>query len=356
MSELQNPTSRPVAPSQAPNGPGKTDGAAEVYRRAIEAKPTGFAENPIGAMAQAVDRLGKAAGGVLAGKAMEGRDGLADGEARLKAAVATMRAEGTPQAKQQALAAGLSLLEQMSSLAPNDPRRLAVAKFVVGLANELGAAGNLPTTLGSLDVRGLLRVAAQLLSRFGTPQDMQAAFQLEHLVTASLPAGSAQALAVRDELMKRLGLSSAAQALLRSGWGVRLATPGEVPKLDMSARTIVLDALQQNPSLGVLARAYWHDRTLRAPSEKDGFMEAFQKIANQGAIASLSRKYREVREHARRELQQSRVGIGAASAGPRTDESADMFGSLAVFSHGDGEGAELPEELREPLTGFFAPR
>ena len=365
MSELQQPTSRPVAPTQAPTGPAApADGAAEVYRRAIEAKPTGFAENPIGAMASAVDRIGRAAGGVLAGKAMEGRDGLAEGEARLKASIAKMRANpGSLEAKQHALSAGLALLEGMAGLAPNDPRRFAVAKFVVGLANQLGQTpGALPMNLQGMDVRGLLRVAAQLLSRFGSPQDMQAAFALEGLVKGSLPANSAQAIAVRDELMQRFGLSQGAKGVLASGWAVRLANPGEVPKLDMSARTIVLDAMQENPSLGVLARAYWHDQSLRAPAEKDGFMEAFQKVANQGTLANLSRKYREVRDHARRELQQGRIGVLGATAqapsgaiGATTDESADMFASLASFSRA-GEGGQLPGELRGHLERFYAPR
>jgi hypothetical protein len=68
MSELQQPSTRPVAPTQAPGTvTPSTDGAAEVYRRAVQAKPTGFTENPIGAMAQAVDKIGKAAGNVFAG-------------------------------------------------------------------------------------------------------------------------------------------------------------------------------------------------------------------------------------------------------------------------------------------------
>jgi hypothetical protein len=307
-------------------------------------------------MAQAVDRIGKAAGGVLAGKQLEGRDGLEAGESKLKAAIANMRAHpDSVQAKQQALAAGLALIEEMNSLAPNDPRRLAVSKFVVGLANQLGAAGQLPTNLQGLDVRGLLRTAAQVLSRFGSPQDMQAAFSLEGLLKASLPASSATAVSIRDELMQRLGLSRTAQATIASGWAVREAKPGEMPSLDMHDRTIVLDVAKESPSLSVLARAYWQDRTLQAPQEKDGFMEAFQKVANQGTIASLSRKYREVRDHARRELQQARVGVGAGGAsGGKVDEGADMFGSLATFAHSGEQRLGLPEELREPLDRFVA--
>ncbi|MCZ4496744.1 MAG: hypothetical protein JWM25_1327 [Thermoleophilia bacterium] len=363
MSELQQPTTRPIAPTQAPGTvTSPSDGAAEVYRRAVEAKPTGFTENPIGAMAQAVDRIGKAAGNVFAGKALEGQDGLAQGEARLKAAIAQMRANpGSVEAKQHALTAGLALLDDMASLAPNDPRRLSVAKFVVGLAGQLGAA-NLPFGAQGLDVRGVLRVAAQLLSRFGSPADMQAAFNLEGTLKASLPATSPQALAVRDELMQRLGLSQHAKSLIASGWAVRLTNPGEVPTLDLSARTLALDATQHNPSLGVLARAYWQDQSLRSPQEKDGFMEAFQKVANQSSFAVLGRKYREVRDLARREIQQGRIGVlgapsntPAGNAGVVTgDEGADMFASLASFAQ-SGEGGELPGELSSPLQRFYAP-
>ncbi len=364
MSELQQPTTRPVAPTQAPGTvTPSTDGAAEVYRRAVEAKPTGFTENPIGAMAQAVDKIGKAAGNVFAGKAMEGQDGLAEGEKRLKAAIAEMRSQpGSLSAKQGALLAGVALMEQMGSLPANDPRRLSVSKFVVGLANQLGPGGIPFANAGGVDLRGMLRLAAQVLSRFGSPADMQAAFKLESLLKASLPPSSAAAIAVRDELMQRFGLSHQSRGVLAAGWAVRQSNPGEVPKLDVSARTLVLDATQSNPSLGVLARAYWHDQSMRSPQEKDGFMEAFRKVANQSTMGVLSRKYREVRDHARRELQQGRIGvIGAAgnaptgAAGAVTDESADMFASLAAFSHAD-VGGDLPGELRSPLERFYAPR
>jgi hypothetical protein len=362
MSELQQPSTRPVAPSQAPGtvAPG-SDGAAEVYRRAVQAKPTGFTENPIGAMAQAVDKIGKAAGHVFASKGLEGQDGLASGEAKLKEAIGAMRANpGSLEAKQKALAAALKLLEQMGQLPPNDPRRLSVSKFAVGLANQLGAAG-IPFGMAGTDVRGLLRIAAQVLSRFGSSADMQAAFKLESMLKASLPASSAQAVAVRAELMQRFGLSQSARSVLESGWAVRLAHAGEVPKLDLSARTIVLDATQSNPSLGVLARAYWQDQSMRSPQERDGFVEAFRKVANQSTMGGLSRKYREVRDHARRELQQGRIGVlgstGAAPTGAAgtLDESADMFASLASFSQA-GDGGELPGELRSPLERFFAPQ
>jgi hypothetical protein len=331
-----------------------------VYRRAVEAKPTGFSENPIGAMASAVDKLGRAAGHVFATKQLEGQDGLANAEGKLKAAIAKMRAEpGSLEAKQRALVAGLELLKQMETLAPNDPRRLSVSKFLVGLANQLGADG-IPfrQNIQGLDVNGLLRLAAQTMSRFGSPQDMQAAFTLESTLKAALPTSSAQALAMRDELMQRLGLSQHARSVLTSGWAVREAAAGEVPQLDVSSRTMVLDAAKQNPSLGIMARAYWQDQMLRSPADKDGFMEAFRKIATQSSFAVLSRKYRDVRDHARREMQQSRVGVlgagGASSAPARTEESADMFASLATFTRGDSQ-AELPPELASALGRFYLP-
>lgn len=364
MSELQQPSTRPVAPTQAPGTVApSTDGAAEVYRRAVEARPTGFTENPIGAMAQAVDKIGRAAGSVFAGKGMEGQDGLAEGETRLKAAIAEMRANPRSlEAKQKALVAGMSLLEQMGSLAPNDPRRLSVSKFVVGLANQLGPGG-IPFNAQGMDVRGMLRLAAQVLSRFGSPADMQAAFALEGLLKGSLPASSAAAIALRDELMQRFGLSQGAKAMLANGWAVRTTNAGEVPRLDMSARTLVLDATQENPSLGVLARAYWHDQSLRAPADKDGFMEAFRKVANQSSMSVLGRRYREVRDHARREVQQGRIGVigasggaPAGSAGRILDESADMFASLASFTRAGEAAGELPGELQGPLERFYAPR
>jgi hypothetical protein len=84
-------------------------------------------------------------------------------------------------------------------------------------------------------------------------------------------------------------------------------------------------------------------------------------VANQGAFAVLGRKYREVRDHARRELQQGRIGVlgsttGAptGAAGQLTDESGDMFASLATFAQ-SGEAGQLPGELDAPLQRFFAP-
>lgn len=364
MSELNRPTApAPATPASAPTS-APNEGAAEVYRRAVEARPTGFTENPLGAMANAMDRIGRAAGRVVSSRPLEGQDGLEQGEATLREAVAKMRANpGSLQAKQGALRAALQLLRQMEGLAPNDPRRLTVARFTVGLAGQLGAAG-IPFTAAGLDVRGLLRSAAQTLSRFGTPGDMQAAFGLEGLLSSSMPGSSVAAVRLRDALMLRFGLSGQAQALIANGWAVREAKAGEVPRLDMSARTMVLDAAQSNPSLGVLARAYWLESSARSPTSKEGFVDAFLKVAAHGGLPVLSRRYREVRAMARRELQQGRMPVlgasGAAgsastapgSASPAPDDSADMFAALAVFSRSP-EAGELPDAMREPLAGFI---
>ena len=88
---VNQPAVRPVAPTEAPST-SSGDARVDFYQRAVAAKPTGFAENPIGTMASAVDRLGRAAGNLIAGKEMEGQDGLANAEARLKKANAAVRA------------------------------------------------------------------------------------------------------------------------------------------------------------------------------------------------------------------------------------------------------------------------
>lgn len=359
MSELNRPTTTPAAPVQAPGATPSKDGAAEVYRRAVEAKPTGFTENPIGAMASAMDKIGRAAGKVVSGRAMEGQDGLADAEGRLKAATAAVKANpGSLVAKQEQLKAGLALLGEMQNLAPNDPRRVKVAQFVVQLATALGATG-IPFNTAGMDVRGLLALAAQITSQFGSSAGMQAAFSLEGLLKASMPMTSVAAVRLLDALQQRFGISPQALRLLSSGWTIKEASPGQVPVMDVSSRTLVLDAVQHNASLGVLARAYWNDATLRSPAEKDGFIEAFLKIANQGTV--LNRKYREVRSLARHELQRNRVSVlGAQSnatpvgtAAKAPDESADMFAALAVFAK-SGDAGELPDSMQPALNGFFS--
>lgn len=355
MSGVNQPPVNPAAATQAPGQASQTDGAAGVYHRAVQARPTGFAENPIGTMASAVDRIGKAAGSLLAGKELEGHDGLAAGEERLKRANAAVRANpGSPAARREQLTAALALLRDMHKLAPNDPRRVKVAGFVVGLANQLGADGVRMRVQG-LDVRGLLRLAAQTTSRFGDASGMQAAFSLEQLLSGTMPETSVDAMRVRDELFAKLGLSPSAAKLIAAGWGARIAAPGEPPHMDLSARTLVLDAQQENPSLGVLARAYWHDTSLANPGDKDGFMQAFLKIANQGGFAVLNRKYRDLRRMARHEVTASRTSaVGSAVAGPASrEDSADMFAALAVFARAD-RGAGLPESVRPALERFYS--
>ena len=354
---VNQPPVNPSAPTQAPGqAPGAGDNAADFYRRAVQARPTGFAENPIGAMASAVDRIGRAATNMVAGKELEGRDGLAGGEERLKRATAALRAN--PQslaAKQEQFKAALGLFKDMEGLAPNDPRKLAIANLLVQLGNGLGAAG-LPAAAGGLDMRGLLRLAAQLTSRFGDAAGMQAAFQLEGMLASSLPGTSVEAMRVRDMLVQQLGLSPGAAKLLAANWAVRIARAGEVPAMDVSARTLVLDAAQQSPSLGVLARAYWHDTSMANPADKDGFVNAFLKIANQGGFAVLNRKYRDLKRMARQEVSTSRV-VGGTSAVPgkasRDDEAAEMFAALAQFSREDG-GAGLPDSVRPVVERFYA--
>jgi hypothetical protein len=234
-----------------------------------------------------------------------------------------------------------------------------VAGFVVGLANGLGKDG-VQLRVDGLDVRGLLRLAAQTTSRFGDAGGMQAAFSLEQMLASTVPPTSVEALRVRDMLFEKLGLSPSAAKLIASGWGVRLAGAGEVPQMDMSSRTLVLDAQQENPSLGVLARAYWNDSSLANPADKDGFMQAFLKIANQGGFAVLNRKYRDLRRMARHEMTVNRGstpgGAPAAPTGPGSravDDSADMFAALAVFARAD-RGAGLPESVRPVLQRFYA--
>ncbi len=107
-----------------------SEGAAEVYRACGGGERAHrFTENPIGAMAQAVDTIGKAAGGVFAARrsrvptAARGGRGQAQGGRRGDAGRIPARSE----AKQKALVAAMRSSEQMGHLPPNDPRRLSVA-------------------------------------------------------------------------------------------------------------------------------------------------------------------------------------------------------------------------------------
>jgi hypothetical protein len=368
MSEINQSQVGGSTPAAAPGSATSADGAAGVYRRAVESRPTAFTENPIGAMAHAMDRLGSAAGRLVnqrPGAELEGQDGLAAAEARVRAANEAARTNpGSLAARHDQLRATLALLRDMQSLAPNDPRRVKVAGFAVKLANALGKDGLAAMRGQGLDVRGLLGQAARITSRYGDAVGMQAAFSLEGLLRATQPASTEAALALRDQLMQRLGLSKQAMSVLSSSWAVRAAGPGEVPGLDMDSRTMVLSAQQSNPSLGVLARAWWIDNALQNPADKDGFIAAFVKIANQGSLGMLNRKYKELRRMARQELASARSldAISTGSMAPvlsgsvgrvDADESGDMFAALAVFSR-SAEGGEVPASLAEPVRRFFA--
>ena len=364
MSNVNQPVNPTVAAPGAAIGPSSGDAAVEAYRRAVEAKPTAFAENPIGAMASAMDKIGRAADNLLQKPAVAGQDGLGAAENRLVRANEAARANpNSLAAKQDQLKAAVALLKDMQHLAPNDPRRVKVAGFVVNIANQLGAAG-IPNNIPGIDMRGLLRLAAQITSRFGDGAGMQAAFTLEGILKSSLQGSSVDAVRLRDALIAKFNLSQAAASSLTNNWSVRLTNPGEMPNVDISSRTLSLDAAAENPSLSVLARAYWNDSSLNNPADKDGFMQAFLKIANSGgAMAVLNRKFKELRRMAQQELAQSRVlsSVGAShdapviavSGGRKDDESADMFAALAVFSQSD-EGRSLPESMQPALARFFA--
>jgi hypothetical protein len=359
MSNVNQHPVAPAAPASAPaNAPG-TDRTADVYRRAVEAKPTGFAGDPIGAVAGAMDRIGRAAGRVFAGKELEGHDGLGTAEQRLKAATANARANpGSLQAKQEQFSAALTLFHQMQGLSPRDPRRVAVATLLVQLGAQLGP-GALPKGLG-IDTIGLLKVAAQIASRFGDAGAMQHAFSLEQMLGTLTTGSSPEALALRDRLLSLLGLTSSASQVLKAGWNVRVAQPGEVPSLDVESRSLVLSAQQQNPSLGVLARAWWHEQQLTGRVDRDGFLGAFQKIASQTAGASLDRRWREQQRSTRDEsiARRRTTAIGASAGAPAfvgnaqgSDDAGEMFAALAVHANAEGRSG-LPDALVDVLDRF----
>ena len=352
MSGVNQPQVGTSAPSAAPGtGTSGADGAADAYRRAVQARPTSFAENPIGRMASAVDRIGKAAGTIIHGREVGSPDSLAASEERLKRASDAVRANPqSGEARKQQLGAALALLRDMKDLAPNDPRKVKLAGFAVRLANQLGVAG---LSIPGLDARGLLRMAAQITSRFGDAAGMQAAFQLEGVLKESLPQSSVEAVRARTQLLERLGIGPAASAALTNTWSVRLAKAGEIPTADLNSRTLVLDAQQENPSLSALARAYWHDTSMANPADKDGFMAAFLKIANQGGFAMLTRKYRDLQRLARHELSSQRAMAGPAAPAARGgDESVDMFAAVAVFARTHPE--QLPEAMQPALQRFYS--
>jgi hypothetical protein len=360
MSNVNQPPVSPAAPAQAPGSATNTDAATvDVYRRAVEAKPTGFAGNPIGAMAGAADKIGRAAGRIFAGKELEGQDGLGAAEQKLKSATAAARANpNSLEAKQQQFKAALELFDQMKSLPARDPRKEAVATLLVNLANQIGP-GALPKIPG-LDIMGLLRVAAVISSRFGDAGAMQGAFTLEQMLGKMIAGSSVEAMQLRDQMLARLGVTSSVAKLLKEGWAVKLAGAGEMPSMDASSRTLTLSEAAQNPSLSVLARAWWHDSSLSNMADKDGFMNAFLKIARQGSFAQLDRRYRDVKRLTRdEELGQRRTSaltssIGApimATSGGGSDDSSAMF--AALVSHALEQGRDgLPLELQSVLGRF----
>lgn len=359
MSNVEN-----IRPAHSTGFDGKpANGAADAYSRAVQARPTAFAENPIGAMAGAVDRIGRAAGNLRPRGETTAEARAERSQARFAASL--QQAGSQPRsvaAKQAALTAGLTALRDLQTTSPSDPRRVRIAQHVVQLANQLGAQG-IPTAAGGLDVLGLLRLATALTSRFGDAAGMQQAFALEQMLKGMLSGSSAEALGLRDELLRRFNIRRAAAQMIADGWKVRLAGAGQLPSVDVSARTISLQASQQNASLAVLAKAFWHDAGLSDPGGKDGFIKAFLKIANQGSVPVLHRKYREVRSMARHTLSATpavtAVGTGtgaplvtAARREDESDEGSDMFAALAVFSRSDS--GQVPESVQPALSRFFA--
>jgi hypothetical protein len=91
-------------------------------------------------------------------------------------------------------------------------------------------------------------------------------------------------------------------------------------------------------------------------SDKDGFVEAFMKIANSGgAFGALNRKYKEFKQLAKYEVSHSRsftsTGAVSSRSGDTADESAEMFAALATFAR---DGGQVPPELQGVLRRFYA--
>lgn len=346
----------------------RRDGAVDAYTRAVTARPTGFAENPLGAMANAMDRIGRAAGNLISGGEHTTSASMAEAEQRVMRANDTARANPhSLQAKQGQLTESLKLLKEMqnSGVAANDPRRVKLAGFIVQLANTLGPAG-LPQNIPGLDVMGMLKLAATVTSRFGDGAGMHAAFGLEQMLKSVLGGSSVASMQALDKLMEKFGIGNTAAQLIKNGWKVVLVQDGGIPSVDTNSRQISIDASKENASLGVLARAYWNDVTISNPADKDGFMKAFLKIAQQGHMPVLSRKYKELRRMARHQMMSAptltSVGnidgssIMSVNRKPKQDdESGDMFAALAVFSHGP-DGTDIPDSLKPALSGFFGQR
>lgn len=313
-----------------------------------------------------MDRIGKAATNMLGAKHPDApTTAMASAEQRLiRANKAAQANPGSVQAKQGQLTESLKLLKEMQAagLPANDPRRVKIAGMIVGLANQLGPAG-IPRNIPGLDVVGMLRVAAGVISRFGDGAGMQAGFTLEQVLRSMVSGSSPEALKLLDALVAKFGIDTSVGAMLKNGWKIRLAGNGEAAHVDPTGREMVLDAAKHNASLGVLAKAFWNDVSLNNPADKDGFMRAFLKIANQGHLPVLNRKYKEVRQLARHQLMSNPKlsAMGNAESGSIVtmrrqekdgDESGDMFSALAVFSQTDQ--SQIPESLHGVLGRFFA--
>jgi hypothetical protein len=336
------------------------DAAADAYLRAVQAKPTDFAENPIGAVANAMDKLGKAAGGLLhRADGANAAQHLAQDEAALRETSAAVKANpGSKVALQNQLKAAAQFLQDLQQLAPNDPRRAKVASLVVNLASALGPEGL--RGVGG-DTLGVIRLAAQLVSRFGDGAGMQKAFSVEQMLRQLTTGTSPQAMQLLDQLASRFSMSQQALRNLLSSWKITVAAEGELPNVNLDARTISINAANENASLAALAKAHWLDAGLSNPADKDGFIKAFVKIANSGLFSPLNRKYREVRRMAKDQLATARgfesVGGTVTAVQQKVqqsdDESADMFAALAVFSR-TPEGNDLPDSVRPALGRLFA--
>jgi hypothetical protein len=372
VSEINHPTT-PVAPATGPAAvPASGDAAVDAYRRAVAAKPTNLAENPIGAMATVADRIAKTAGNLVKGSATAGQATGANGvtaemqsaeQELVKANAAAKANPGSMQAKQRQAVAAARLLAAMGSLPANDPRKVRVATFLVNLGAQLGRAG-LPLTVPGMDMRGVLRLAAAITSRFGDAAAMQNAFSLESILRASVEGSSPEALQLRDQLLEKFGITSPAAQMIKNGWKFRVANPGELPSMRVDTRELVLSASQENPSLGVLARAFWIDAQLRAPGDRENFIREFVRLSNQGSMAMLDRRYKEYRRMAKAELAHNRAmsavgsspGTPVVTGGPRQedDEAADMFAASALWARTDGAGQALPDGMRGLLSRFLA--
>ena len=340
------------APAQPASAPGKADPAVDAYRRAIQARPTGFSDDPFRAAARTMDRLGQAAGKLFSRSAAGAQAGnLQALDTRLSQAVAAAKANpGSTEAKQQQMVAAARMMQALQAQNPGDPRINKLAAMLVRLSGQLGPQA-LPLSVPGLDMRGLLGMAAQLVSRFGSPQGMQQAMALEQVLQQGRAAPSAEVLQLLTQIAQQNSISkSVLQALLRS-WQVTIAQGNRIPDVDLSARTISINASQMNASLAVLAKAFWIDQQLMNPHSRDGFVGAFLKAINTGKYAELARKYRQQRILA--EANDAARGPGAVERRSSDDETADMFATLVSYASSDEDLPPLPGPLQEQVDRFL---